>query len=97
MDKEQIKAKVIETVNQVQDVSGRSSAGIGASTRPIGGVDGFDSLSGVEATAMLSASLGVDIPENYNPFISSDGKQALSVNEIANRLSTFIKAEAMAV
>ena len=96
MDKEQIATKVIETVTQVQDVSGRSSAGIGASTRPVGGVEGFDSLSGVEATVMLSASIGVDLPDDYNPFISSDGKRALSVSEIADSLSTYIKAEAIA-
>ena len=49
----------------------------------MGGVEGFDSLSGVEAAVMLSESLGVRLPEDYNPFISKDGKQALSVREIA--------------
>ena len=96
MERHDIVAKVVQTVAQVQEMSGRSSADIGASTRPVGGVEGFDSLSGVEATVMLSESLGVDLPEDYNPFISNDGKRALSVGEIADNLSTLIGAEAIA-
>lgn len=96
MNRQEIVTKVIEAVVQVQDVSGRPNAGIGASTRPVGGVDGFDSLSGVEATVMLSESLGVDIPEVCNPFVSSDGKRALSVGEIADTLSTFIREKVVA-
>ena len=96
MDKQEIVTKVVQTLAHVQEVSGRSSAGIGASTRPVGGVEGFDSLSGVEATVMLSESLGVDLPEDYNPFISNDGKRALSVSEIADNLSTYVGAEAIA-
>ena len=96
MDRQEIVTKVVQTVTQVQEVSGRSSAGIGPSTRPVGGVDGFDSLSGVEATVMLSESLGVDLPDDYNPFISKDGKRALSVGEIAENLSTYVGEKAIA-
>ena len=95
MDKQEIVTKVVQIVAHVQEMSGRSSAGIGAPTRPVGGMEGFDSLSGVEATVMLSDSLGVELPEDYNPFISSDGKRALSVGEIADNLSTYIGAEAI--
>ena len=90
MDKPQIVTKIIQTVAQVQEMSGRSSAGINTSTRPVGGVEGFDSLSGVEATVILSDSLGLRIPDDYNPFISKDGKRALTVEEIADGLSTHI-------
>ena len=44
---------------------------------------------------MLSESLGVDLPDDYNPFVSKDGKRALSVGEIADNLSTYIGAEAI--
>ena len=91
MDKQEIVTKVVQTVAHVQGMSGRPSAGIGASTRPVGGVEGFDSLSGVEATVMLSEFLGVELPEDYNPFISTDGKRASSVGEIADTLSTYIE------
>ena len=96
MDKQEIVAKVIQAVAQVQQMSGRPSADIGTSTRPVGGVEGFDSLNGVEATVMLSESLRVELPEDCNPFISTDGKRALTVGEIADTLSTYIEAEAVA-
>ena len=96
MDKQEVVTKVVQTVAHVQETSGRSSADIGASTRPVGGLEGFDSLSGVEATVMLSESLGVELPEDYNPFISTDGKRALSVGEIADTLSTYIGEKAVA-
>ena len=96
MDNQEIVTKVVQTVAHVQEMSGRPSAGIGASTRPVGGVEGFDSLSGVEATVMLSESLGVELPEDYNPFFSTDGKRALSVGEIADTLSTYIGEKAVA-
>ena len=96
MDKQEIVTKVVQTVAQVQEVSGRPSAVIGVSSCPVGGVEGFDSLSGVEATVMLSESLGIDLPEDNNPFISKDGKRALSVSEIADILSTYIGEKAVA-
>ena len=96
MDKHSLIKVVIQTVSQVQELSGRPSARVGKSTCPIGGMEGFDSLCGVEATVILSESLGVDLPQDYNPFVSEDGKQALSIAEIADSLSTYIKAEAVA-
>ena len=96
MDKATVLQEVVQAVAQVQEVSGRPTAGIGPSTRPVGGVDGFDSLSGVEATVMLSDSLGVDLPDDYNPFISNDGKRALSVGEIADNLSAYVDEKAKA-
>ena len=96
MEKQKIVTTVAQTVAQVQEASGRASGGINASTRPLRDVEGFDSLSGLEATVMLSESLGVDLPENYNPFTSKDGNRALSVSEIADNLSTHIGSETIA-
>ncbi len=95
MEKQETITKVVEAVTQVQEVSGRSCGGIGASTRPVQDVEGFDSLSGIEATVMLSESLGVELPEDCNPFISEDGKRALSVGEIADTLCAYMEAEAI--
>ena len=96
MEKQEIVTTVVQTVVQVQMISGRPSDGIGASTRPLRDVEGFDSLSGLEATVMLSESLGVDLPNDCNPFISKDGNRALSVNEIADAICTHIGSEAVA-
>ena len=96
MERQEIITKVIQTVAEVQGMSGRPSAGIDNSTRPVGGVEGFDSLCGVEATVMLSDSLGLHLPEDYNPFISKDGKRALTVEAIADGLSAYIGAGTLA-
>ena len=50
MDKESVMQQVVQAVVQVQEASGRATAGIGAGTRPIGDAAGFDSLNGVEVT-----------------------------------------------
>ena len=94
MDKQEIITEVVQTVAQVQESSGRPSTGIDASMRPVHDVEGFDSLNGVEATVMLSESLGVNLPDGFNPFVSEDGKRALSVSEIADSLSSYLSAEA---
>lgn len=87
MGKQEIVRTVVQTVAQVQEASGRERATIDASTRPLRDVEGFDSLCGLEATVLLSESLGVALPDDYNPFISKDGNRALSVGEIADALS----------
>ena len=84
MEKQAVITKVVEAVAQVQEASGRQNSGIRSSTCPVRDVEGFDSLSGVEATVILSESLGVDLPDNT--FVSKDGRRALSVTEIASNI-----------
>lgn len=85
MDKESVMQQVVQAVVQVQEASGRATGGIGATTRPIGGAPGFDSLNGVEITVVLSRSLGHELPDD-NLFVSQDGKRALSISEVADNL-----------
>ena len=49
MDKESVMQQVVQAVVQVQEASGRATAGIGAGTRPIGDAAGFDSLNGMQS------------------------------------------------
>ena len=85
MDKTTVMQEVVQAVVRVQETSGRAAGGIGPSTKPIGGVPGFDSLNGVEVTVSLSQSLDYELPED-NIFVSQDGKRALSISEIADNL-----------
>ena len=85
MDKATVTRQVVQAVVHVQEASGRASGGIGASTKPIGGAPGFDSLSGIEVTVSLSQSLGYELPDD-NLFVSQDGRRALSISEIADNL-----------
>lgn len=73
---------VIDVLKSVQEVSGREVGEIVGSTCPIGDLDGFDSLSGVEASAVLSDRIGFDLP-GVNAFVNEKGTNALSVNQIA--------------
>ena len=57
---------------------------INADTRPLEDIDGVDSLSGVEASALLSEALGCEIQDNA--FLSQQGRGVLSVNEIAENV-----------
>ena len=84
MNRDIIVRQVIEAVAQVQQASGRSVEGIGPDTRPFNDVEGFDSLSGVEATMLLSETLGRDLPDSV--FAPEQGNRVLSVNEIADRV-----------
>ena len=82
MNREDIVRQVIEAVVQVQQASGRSVEGIGQDTLPFKDVEGFDSLSGIEATVLLSETLGQDLPDSV--FTPEEGNRMLSINEVAD-------------
>ena len=50
-------------------------------TRPVTGVSGFDSYSGIVATIQLGVGLGIDI-DSDDIFLTPDGKQARRVSEV---------------
>jgi hypothetical protein len=87
MSVDEIQTVLLEILREVQTLSGRPWSGLSPSAKPIGELDGFDSLSSVEATVMLEESLGWGDLEIESIFISEDGKRALTVDEIAQRLS----------
>lgn len=81
--KELIKA-ILDTLVQIQKISGREvPPDMDSRTRPIGGLPGFDSLSGLELTMMLPEEIEW---EGRNLCVSDDGKKALNVGEIVDRL-----------
>ena len=70
----------------IQQNSGRTAILIHENTYPIGDLDGFDSLNGVEATVELIHRLGIEI-SGASVFVNEFGTKALSVSEVAERLS----------
>ncbi|MBI4524754.1 MAG: hypothetical protein HY695_13200 [Deltaproteobacteria bacterium] len=93
MEKSQLMGKVIDAVTRVQEASGRTVGKIGPGTRPIKDVAGFDSLSGIEATVILAELLSHELPDDYNPFVSKDGRRSLSIAEITENLTQTIGGE----
>ena len=86
MTREQAESAVIGVIVEIQEMSGRECFDIGAKTKPIGDVPGFDSLNAFEATVAVAARLKMDIPNEANIFINKAGDAAISVREIAGRL-----------
>ena len=92
MHKNEVTKKVIKVVKDIQKMSGRTAERINSRTKPVRGIQGFDSLNGVEAAVILSESLGCNIPPE-NLFVSKDGKQSLSIAEISDRICKIIEEE----
>jgi len=81
MDVDQIRAAVINVLHSVQSQSGRDWVPITDGSKPIGALDGFDSLSGLEATVLLEEITGISFGRE-NIFVSEKGDAALNVGEI---------------
>ena len=84
MNKDDMVRQVIDAVADVQQASGGSVEGVGPGSRPLKDLEGFDSLSGVEATDVLSRSLGMDLPDSV--FAPEEGNPFPSVSEIADKV-----------
>ena len=83
MTKEDVLKSIVEVLSFVQDMSGRMPVNITPKTCPIGDLEQFDSLNGVEATVELSTRLGIEL-RGPNVFVNDEGTKALSVSEIAD-------------
>lgn len=94
MSLDEIQSTVLNVLRDVQTLSGRPWTDLDPTATPIGGLDGFDSLSSVEATVMVEEKLGCGDLKVSSLFISEDGTRALSVKEIAKRISELLAAGA---
>jgi len=87
----QIEAKVIAGLKEVQQISGRAWTDLKPSSKPIGELDGFESLASIEATVLIEEKLGCKI-EQDSLFISDDGTRALTIKQICERLAKLFGA-----
>lgn len=86
MTRQEIEGAVIRALISIQaDESGRELVPIGPDTRPIAELPGFDTLNGVEATLLLERALGRELGTDQL-FVSADGRRALPVSEVVERL-----------
>ena len=89
MDRTEILRCLVETVIEVQQLSGAEVLEITAETSPILDLDEFDSLRGVETTELLAAKLKCAFKGgtgNENVFVSQDGRRALKIEEAVDRI-----------
>jgi acyl carrier protein len=92
MDKTTIKKALAAVIEEVQTAGGHACPSLDDTTKPIGELEGFDSLLAVEATVLLEGKLGCKLADG-TPFISADGKKALKLSEIAERIASMIVPE----
>lgn len=88
MNDDEFMELVVAAVNFIQTESGREQCAVAPGLRPLKDVPGFDSLNGMEASAALSAQLGVEF--GNNPFKDEQTNRALNLAEIAVRSRTVI-------
>jgi len=89
MERIEIERRLIETLYEVQELSGCARVEIDLKTCPIDDLDGFDSLRGVETTVLLSMKLKHEFKAGkgeVNLFVSEDGRRVLKIEETVNRL-----------
>ena len=82
MDKDDVVRVITKVLTELQELSGQKPSAISGNTCPIGDLDAFDSLNGVEATIELSDRLGFELP-GVNAFANEEGTKALTVLEVA--------------
>ena len=84
MNRDEALQLVCNAIAQIQTQSGRAIDVLTENSRPFVDVDGFDSLNGEEATALLleDISFGADI----NPFAPADDGD-LTIGNIADRIA----------
>jgi acyl carrier protein len=84
---EQIQEVVLAAVCEIQKQSGRPLPEVCCDTlRPIGDLEGFESINAVEVTVQLAEKLGCEI--DGNPFVK--GHHALKVKEVARCLHQLV-------
>jgi hypothetical protein len=82
VDPAYVKSQLIEVLETIQRDSGFAPIPITGSTCPLDDLEGFDSKIAPVATVQLSEAISVMIPPQMNIFVSSDGLQHLTVDQI---------------
>jgi acyl carrier protein len=91
MTPEKVLPLILQVLQEVQEMSGRPRHPLTVDMKPIGTLDGFDSLAGVEATVMIEEKLGCTLNVD-SVFVSEDGKKALTLKDVCERVATLAAA-----
>lgn len=90
MEKKQIVKELVSLIKGCQTQAGDTEAIITASTIPIGGLKGFDSLTGVDVTMDIEIHFSLpNDPKRQSFFVETDEKKiprTLSIDEIAQKI-----------
>lgn len=81
MKPEDVKAKLVEVLKQIQAISNETCPEIGDDTRPVDELPKFTSKVWPVAAGMLGVALGKSIPAEANLFVDEDSKKPLAIGE----------------
>jgi len=94
MTKDEIRLAVLRAITESGCLEESEVRGLDDSVRAIGGIEGFDSYSGEEATTALCDFLDYDFPLTVNLFIADSGpRRALRIGEIVDKISQLMTRE----
>lgn len=84
---------IVGVLEELQRASGRACGQLTGSTKPIGDLIGFDSLSAIEATVAIEAALDKELNIDNLLVAEINGrKRALTITEAAERIVLDAKA-----
>lgn len=85
MDRGQIEQVIFDAVQQWRDAAVNGRVVLTDDIRIVGGIEGFDSYSGLAATVHVAAELGLDNLGD-NIFLGDDSRRALTHKEIVEQV-----------
>lgn len=94
MDANVIESMVVAALKQAQKISGEAYVELGPADKPLGKLDGFDSLKGIEVTVMIEGELGCEV-ERDSLFVWGD--RAMTLAEVCAYLGEVTAANEKAV
>jgi acyl carrier protein len=92
MQVHEVESALVEILRDVQKKSGRECGELNSHSRPLGDLEGFDSLSAVEVTVAVEQKLGCRFKTD-SIFTSDDGKRALNLKQISLRVAKALSSE----
>ena len=92
MQAKEIESVIVGVLREVQIISGREWTELGQESKPLGDLEGFDSLSAVEVTVAIEQKLECKF-EIESIFTSEDGKRALSLKQIGERVGKKLESK----
>jgi len=86
MSRDEIRATVLAALQEIQEVSGRAWRDLSDDVKPLGALQGFDSLSAIEATICIEQRLGRELAVE-TVFVSKDNNRPLTLSEVCDQVA----------
>lgn len=99
MNRKQVAAAIEEALKEVQDLGGHEWVAPGPEAKVIGSLEGFDSLTAIEATVLVEQKIGSKLGlggalslGKDSIFASEDGRRARRLGEVVDAVSAAVTA-----